>query len=81
MQSISALMATVYLARGRNFEHFFRDLLITGLKKLDFKDKKLIGDINAFRKSRDMNLLNVCELNQIEELLNNNDKGENICKI
>lgn len=81
MKSISALMATVYLARGRNFEHFFRDLLITGLKNLDFKDKKLIGDINAFRKSRDMNLLNVCELNQIEELLNNNDKGENICKI
>ena len=81
MQSISALMATVYLARGRNFEHFFRDLLITGLKKLDFKDKKLIGDINAFRISRDMNLLNVCELNQIEELLNNNDKGENVCKI
>ena len=81
MKSISALMATVYLARGRNFEHFFRDLLITGLKNLDFKDKKLIGDINAFRLSRNMDLLNVCELNQIEELLNNNDKGEELCKI
>ena len=79
MKSISALMATVYLARGRNFEHFFRDLLITGLKNLDFKDKKLIGDINAFRKSREMEPLSVSELNAIEKLLNN--KGEELCKI
>ena len=81
LKSISPLFATIFLATGVNFEHFLNDMLITGLKKLDFSDPKLIGNINVYRDSRKMERLKFFEIEKIiKDFKKSNDKGESVCK-